>query len=115
MSPATPLHAGEQAAREARAELGVDPDSPLTDIVRVIEGHDIPVFLTEMPRDVAGFARRVSPRWFIVANGVHVPRRQRFTLAHELAHARLEHVPRLDRVEHLRITEAHSMADQQEV
>ncbi len=80
---------GAKRAREARAELGLDPAAPLACLLDCVEeraGHRVVV--TRMPDGVAG-ACTAGPVLWVNAREAKV--RQRFTLAHELGHAWCKH------------------------
>ena len=85
---------GAKRAREARVELGLDPASPLPCLLTVVEQRaGLPVIVSAaLPRDVAGACwRRDDDGAILLVNGVQPAVRQRFTLAHELAHAWCRH------------------------
>jgi hypothetical protein len=77
---------GAKRAREARAALGLDPGAPLHCLLSVVESR-FPVVAAALPDGVAG-ACCLSVLW---VNGNDIPRRQRFTLAHEFGHAWIGH------------------------
>ena len=58
------------------------------DIVRVVkEIYNINLYYNDLDRDTSGFIERISPeKWAIHVNKWENPLRQRFTIAHELAH-----------------------------
>jgi plasmid maintenance system antidote protein VapI len=83
---------GVHHAREARAELGVDLHEPLPDVLEAVEALGAPVAVLALAEGVAG-------AWLgggIFVNGSEHPVRQRFTLAHELGHVRMDHAPVVD-------------------
>lgn len=94
--PATRVHAdaGEQMGALARTALGLG-DDPIEDLVEVVEaGFGVDVSLEPLPQDLHGVfvtdespvdedAPRVS---VMLVNSDDMYGRQRFTLAHELAH-----------------------------
>ena len=84
---------GAKRAREARLELGLDPASPLPCLLGVVEERaGLPVVVSAaLPGDVAGACWRKGDRAVLFVNGGQAPARQRFTLAHELAHAWFRH------------------------
>jgi Zn-dependent peptidase ImmA (M78 family) len=94
------LHAGERAARETRQRLGVDPLSPIDDLLALIEGPcGVPVYIQRFnDSKVAGVLLR-SPRdqCLIGVNADHHAVRQRFTLAHEFGHVEMDHPAHVDR------------------
>ena len=84
--------------------MGLNDTDPVPDIVELIEREAaVPVFLTPLPRGIAGLASRFDGRWYIVGDsGGSVAGRLRFTLAHELGHVVMEHEPAIDDDETLR-------------
>lgn len=96
--PAKPLHPGEALAREVREALGLRCHEPVGDLVASIEARaHVPVFLTPLPRGIAGLANRLDGRWYIVGDsGTGPSGRLRFTLAHELGHVVMGHSPAVD-------------------
>lgn len=91
MSPARlPREIAE--AREARRELGLALDAPVSDLLDTIEGRaGVPVTIAALPTGFAGVMRRDRDQAYIFVNGAEPHVRQRFTLAHEFAHYRLGH------------------------
>jgi Zn-dependent peptidase ImmA (M78 family) len=90
------LHAnrGAKRAREARAALGLDPAAPLDCLLTVVEERaGNPVIVTALPGELAGACSRVGDTPVLWVNGAPAqsPPRRRFTLAHELGHARCGH------------------------
>ena len=80
---------GAKRAREARAELGLDPAAPLPCLLDCVEQRaGFNVVVARMPDGVAG-ACTTGPLLWVNANEAAV--RQRFTLAHELGHAWCRH------------------------
>ena len=63
------------------------PIEPL-DIVRVVkEIYNIKLYYNDLDRDTSGFIERITPKeWAIHVNKWENPLRQKFTIAHELAH-----------------------------
>lgn len=85
------------AARQARQELGVGIEAPLTDIVALIEGAgQVPVTIAMLPEGLSGAVLVERGRAFVLVNGRDHPVRQRFTVAHEYGHWRLGHGEVLD-------------------
>ena len=83
---------GAKRAREARADLGLDPTAPLGCVLTTVEEQaGVPVVVRAMPPDVAGCYWHEGDRRLIHVNGRHGLPRQRFTLAHELGHVRCGH------------------------
>ena len=86
------VNRGAKRAREARAAFGLDPAAPLTCLLTVVEEHaGHPVVVTALPGDLAGACFREGAGAVLWVNGSQSVQRQRFTLAHELGHARLGH------------------------
>jgi Zn-dependent peptidase ImmA (M78 family) len=88
------LHAnrGAKRAREARAALELDPAVPLGCLLDVVEQRaGLPVIVAPLPDGVAGACHRDGDRALLWVNGRQFRPRQRFTLAHELAHAWCRH------------------------
>lgn len=97
--PITDLAETETAAETLRTNwhLGVDPIGSITEI---LEDHGVKVISLDLPIAVSGskaLARAADgkPVAAVVINANHTGERQRFTLAHELAHLILEHAPDL--------------------
>jgi Zn-dependent peptidase ImmA (M78 family) len=86
------------AARLAREELGVALTEPFSDILTLIEEDaGVPVGVLALPEGFAGVMKRARGRAFIFVNGTEAPVRQRFTLAHEYGHFKLDHGTVFDR------------------
>jgi Zn-dependent peptidase ImmA (M78 family) len=81
---------GAKRAREARVALGLDTVSPVECLVTVVEQR-YSVAIADLPETIAGACFRDGERAVLWVNGNQVPRRQRFTLAHELGHAWCRH------------------------
>jgi Zn-dependent peptidase ImmA (M78 family) len=83
---------GAKRAREARVALGLDPAAPLGCLLTVVEERaGIPVIVRAMPEEIAGCLWHDGAHRLIHVNGLQALPRQRFTLAHELGHARCGH------------------------
>jgi Zn-dependent peptidase ImmA (M78 family) len=83
---------GAKRARESRDALGVPAESPLPDVLDLIEGRSgVDVVVLELNDGVAGayIAKPELPLIFV--NGDQAITRQRFTLAHEFGHFRMGH------------------------
>ena len=79
---------GAKRAREARRDLGLDPAAPLPCLLDVVERRaGLPVVVAALPAGVAGACHRGADGAVLWVNGRQFRPRQRFTLAHELAHA----------------------------
>jgi Zn-dependent peptidase ImmA (M78 family) len=93
-----PFHSGERAAREARIELGLGKTEPIGELLDVVEGKlGVPILIDRFDADeIAGVLLRRGGEAFVALNADHHPVRQRFTLAHEIGHLRLDHRPRVD-------------------
>ena len=82
---------GAKRAREARAAIGLDPAAPLPCLLTVVEqDFGYPVVLAALG-EIAGACWRDGDAAVLWVNGTEIRPRQRFTLAHELGHARLRH------------------------
>jgi Zn-dependent peptidase ImmA (M78 family) len=96
-----PLHPGEKAAQDARRDLGIALTEPLRDLLDVVEDRlGLPVLIDRFGQpDVAGvLLQRGDGGLFIAVNADDEfgSPRQRFTLAHEVGHVRMNHQPRVD-------------------
>lgn len=82
---------GAKRAREARDELGLGQDGPLTDLIGVIEEHSKAcVLVLALPEALAGaYVKGEMP--LLIVDGHDSVVRQRFTLAHEFGHLRMGH------------------------
>jgi Zn-dependent peptidase ImmA (M78 family) len=92
------LHAnrGAKRARETRAALGLDPAAPIPCLLTAVEERaGLPVLVAALPDGLAGVCVRDDDRTVLWVNGTQVRARQRFTLAHELGHARCGHDGRM--------------------
>ena len=79
---------GAKRAREAREALELPADAPLRCLLTVVEERArLPVIVADLPRHVAGACYRDGKHAVLWVNGTQPVVRQRFTLAHELAHA----------------------------
>jgi Zn-dependent peptidase ImmA (M78 family) len=88
---------GAKRAREARSDLGLDPAAPLSCLLTVVEEQaGLPVVVTPLPDGVAGACYRADDGTVLWLNGEQGRTRQRFTLAHELAHSWCRHEGRLE-------------------
>lgn len=86
------------SADSARNDLGVGLESPLADILSLVEQTaGVPVVVAAFHENIAGLFRRRREGAFIFINGTQPLVRQRFTLAHEFGHYWLGHKSVLDR------------------
>ena len=97
----TALHPGEKAAQQTRRDLGTPLTQPLPDLLGLVEeGLSLPVLIDRFKQpEVAGILlRRGDGDLFIAVNADESfgSPRQRFTLAHEVGHVRMDHQPRVD-------------------
>lgn len=83
----------ENTAREARRDLSLGADGPVSDLLQRIEiGDGVNVVLAKLPEGgLAGAYTRERDVPFILVNSREPVVRQRFTLAHEYGHHRLGH------------------------
>lgn len=88
---------GADAARSARARLGLGLDGPQADVLGAIEDvAGVPVTVLALPDGLAGLQGRQGGRSYIFINGSESVVRQRFTLAHEFGHVELGHAGSVD-------------------
>lgn len=81
----------ENQARELRQQHlrgVVKPPVPVQDLAETL---GIKVVSTPLESGVSGALIKDGENWFIVVNSNHHTNRQRFTIAHEIAHFHLEH------------------------
>ncbi len=79
-------HIVEQVAHEVRDWLGVE-DAPLGDVLSLLEGKGLKVFLQKLPNSVSGFSAYTDEvGGAIFVNADHRTERQYFTALHELSH-----------------------------
>lgn len=77
----------EVNAREIRSWLNLGLEGPVPNLVDIVENNGILVFSKEFDnRDFSGINGFVNGRPYIAVNRKMNPERQRFTIAHELAH-----------------------------
>ncbi|PWG12308.1 hypothetical protein DF268_17070 [Streptomyces sp. V2] len=84
-------HEGRELATELRERLGLGL-SPVPDLAELVESAmGLDTAALRLPKDVAGFTAHDPERdvTVMVVNATDVPERQRFSLAHELAHVLL--------------------------
>lgn len=90
--PGRDTNLGAKRARQARAELGLDPAAPLPCVLTAVEeAAGVPVGLVAFGDGIAGYCWRGGDRVILWVNGSHSAPRQRFTLAHEFGHLRCGH------------------------
>lgn len=89
---------GEQVAAVARRDLGIGLESPVPDLLRLLEDEGgLHVFIVELPEDGIDGAYQIDRgEPFVLINQRKHSVRKRFTLAHEFGHHRLEHGAQLD-------------------
>lgn len=76
----------EQIAHEVRDWLGVE-DAPLGDVLSLLEGKGLKIFLHKLPNAVSGFSAYTDEiGGAIFVNAEHRTERQYFTALHELSH-----------------------------
>lgn len=79
-------HMVEQVAHEVRDWLGVE-DAPLGDVLSLLEGKGLKIFLHKLPNAVSGFSAYTDEiGGAIFVNAEHRTERQYFTALHELSH-----------------------------
>ncbi|WP_170232176.1 ImmA/IrrE family metallo-endopeptidase [Saccharothrix saharensis] len=88
--------AARLTAEAMRAILRIDDDAPVDDLTALIESLGVPVFVVDLPdhvhgmtvHDVAGSGDAIGSGWcgVVLVNSRDWWTRQRYTLAHELAH-----------------------------
>lgn len=92
-----PLRVRYSKIRELRDHLllkyGVT--RPATPMVKIAEGEGLRIQREEFEDDWSGFLLRGTDKAIIGVNAKHSPNRQRFTIAHELAHFLLHEGERL--------------------
>jgi Zn-dependent peptidase ImmA (M78 family) len=88
---------GAKRGREARADLELGSDGPVSDLLTTIEAAGAHVVVLDLPEGVAGayIAKPDCP--LLLVNGGQWIARQRFTLAHEFGHFRMGHETVVDR------------------
>lgn len=74
----------ESGLRQLALDNGIS-DEPL-DLRALVALLNIRLEIKPMVSDVSGYLKNISGRWVIGVNSLHHPRRQNFTIAHELAH-----------------------------
>ncbi|MGD8890950.1 MAG: XRE family transcriptional regulator [Desulfobacterales bacterium] len=84
------IQQGGRVALEERKRLNLG-DSPLPDIMEILDGQGIRIASVPLPNDVSGLTIHEAGVGILVAvNADHGPLRQRFSLAHEYAHVLLD-------------------------
>lgn len=88
---------GAKRAREARAELSLDPAAPIGCLLTLVEDDlELPVVIAALPHSIAGCCWHDGARVVLWVNGTHAVVRQRFTLAHEVGHLHCRHDARVE-------------------
>lgn len=83
---------GLAVAQTLRDELGLRDDEPVSCIVEIAEERlGLDVVIAPLRDAVSGFYLPVPPRGVIVVSNEHPVSRQRFTVAHEIAHCAMGH------------------------
>ncbi|HSW85979.1 MAG TPA: XRE family transcriptional regulator [Rhabdochlamydiaceae bacterium] len=83
----TVIKQGEMAAKEERRRLGIG-NIPIRDIIELLSSQGIWCAATPLPPEMSGlFLYRPSIGMIILINATHGRSRQRFSCAHEYAHA----------------------------
>ncbi len=89
-----------QKAREYRTHVGLDLSGPIPDLLRVVEDvASVAVTVIELPDGISGAYTMQEGQGFAFVNLRDPVVRQRFTLAHELAHHVFEDVGIIDSAE----------------
>ena len=80
----------EDASMKASDVIKIVRDAGLSlaplDVRCLAKSLNIRVTLTPLEDDISGYLNEDGGQWNIVVNALHHPRRQRFTIAHELGH-----------------------------
>lgn len=85
--PGRDTNIGAKRAREARAQLGLDPGVPIACLLTTVERDvGIPVVIPAALDGAVGSCVRVGRKLVFWVKGSDAPVRQRWTLAHELGH-----------------------------
>jgi len=89
---------GERTADATRRDLGIGLESPVPDLLRLLEDEGgIHIFIVSLPKDGIDGAYQVDrSEPFVLINQEKHPVRKRFTLAHEFGHHKLGHGAQLD-------------------
>ena len=90
--PGHDFYFGRKRARECRRELRLEPDAPLACVLTTVEDCGVHVVAGQLRDGVAGaYQGRGTFHLVFVDTASTWPARRRFTLAHELGHARMRH------------------------
>jgi len=96
--PSIHTNRGIGRARKARLALDVPLDAPLVDVVEVVERDGVSVVIVDLRDGIAGAYLRRANHPILFVNARHNAARQRFTVAHEFGHHRLDHKTVIDGV-----------------
>jgi Zn-dependent peptidase ImmA (M78 family) len=96
--PSIHTNRGIGRARKARLALDFPLDAPLGDVVELVERDGVCVVIVELRDGIAGAYLRRSTGPILFVNARHNTARQRFTVAHEFGHHRLDHTSVIDGV-----------------
>lgn len=81
----------EQTARDLRRRKLGDLVKPPVPVQELADKLGIKVVSTQLQAGVSGALIKDGKKWFIIVNSNHHRNRQRFTIAHEIAHFHLGH------------------------
>lgn len=95
------MHGWASAPLAPPAPTSAWRNDSLDDVLLAVERLGPPVAVLDLPEGIAGaYLCRPAGR-VIFVNRIHAVQRQRFTLAHQLGHHRLDHPPDVDRPQDL--------------
>jgi Zn-dependent peptidase ImmA (M78 family) len=96
--PSIHTNRGIGRARKARLALDVPLEAPLADVVEAVERDGVCVVIVDLRDGIAGAYLRRTNHPILFVNARHNVARQRFTVAHEFGHHRLDHTSVIDGV-----------------